>query len=297
MTGIEVVRSLLQETSDGLAREGLLPESVSHYTSLGTLPHLLRAGETDEEGGLGSLWATSVRFLNDRQEFTAGWETLREDAAKIESGVTQARRRLEPIRQLLESDDAGLGLSIYSVSFSGSPDELGQWRGYANDGYGASVVFSRSALDARLGALSDTLCGPVVYDPVEQGEFARRLLVEIHAKSLTLDEASQALQLAAVFMKHPGFSAEREYRLVRVATAGYRMRESRRRLVPFLDPLDGLAPIPLEKVIVGPAWQLPRQEDSAFGRHHVPLGVRMALDLCGLRTIDVHPSAIPYDPS
>ncbi len=287
---------MLRETSEGFARQDRLPELVSHYTDLGTLPYLLRKEGSPYVRGLGSLWATSVRFLSDRQEFTAGWETLREDAAKIERGIA-LDPRLGAVRQLLDSDDAGLGLSVYSVSFSGAPDELGQWRGYANDGYGASVVLSRSILDAHLGTQPDTLCGPVVYAPVEQGEFARRLLVEIHEQGLTLDEASQALQLAAVFMKHPGFSAEREYRLVRVSTNVYRMRESRRRLVPYLDPLDGLEPVPLEKVIVGPAWQLPRQEDPAFQRHHVTLGVRMTLDLCGLADVDVVRSAIPYDPS
>ena len=275
---------------------GEIPDLVSHYTPLGTLPFLLRRDGRTNGAGLGSLWATSVRFLNDRQELLAGWGILREASLSPFANTAADGRRGRDIQQLLQSDEAILGLSIYSVSFSGATDELGQWRGYADDGYGASVVVSRRTLDEQFGRSGDTLCGPVLYGKGDQHYFASRLLRAIYDFGLSMDEALVALQLAAVFMKHEGFAAEREYRLVRVSET-YRIRESRRRLVPFLDALDQVDPLAVEKVVLGPAWQLGTLEESAFQKHHVTLGVRQALDLYGLDSVLVERSSIPYDPS
>ena len=221
---------------------------------------------------------------------------LREVAAGSTLQGFPDKRRIQDIVQLLQSDDASLGLSVYSTSFSGAPDEIGQWRGYADDGYGASVVVSREAVQKGLGRLERTLCGPVLYDDGDQFDLCVRILTKLYSSEISLEQVQTALECAAVFVKHIGFTSERKYRLVRVDET-YQVRESRRRLVPYLDPLEKQEPLAIKSIILGPAWQLGTLTEAEFQRHHVTLGVRRTLDLFGLDSVPVHRSAIPYDPS
>jgi hypothetical protein len=99
-------------------------------------------------------------------------------------------------------------------------------------------------------------------------------------------------------MKHEGFQPEEEYRLLALEQRGkVEFRESGQRVVPFLDVL--LVPTPqslhVERVIVGPGWQIASLPGTQQANHHVTLGIRKLLSArkCNL---DVRPSSIPYDP-
>src|SRR5262245_46235191 len=104
-----IIEEPLRRATD-VARQ--VHKRVAHYTRLETLLHILGPG------GVKSLRATGIRYLNDRNELTHGLRILNEDpeSEKFKSAFAQIENA---------SPD------VYQVSFSGAPDELGQWRGYA----------------------------------------------------------------------------------------------------------------------------------------------------------------------
>ena len=246
---------------------------VAHYTRLETLLHLLGPG------GITSLRATGIRYLNDRNELTHGLRILNQDpgSEKFKAAFAQ-----------IESASP----DVYQVSFSGAPDELGQWRGYANNGIGCSVEVDRSALDQ-----AGTFSGWVIYDETAQKTFAASVVQALRSIRPGAEEAGIYLLAAASFMKHPGFAPEMEFRVLLVPSDSntYQMRVSGDRLAPYFDLLQPGTLIAVSRVLLGPGWQLGTLSKEQFIRHHVPLGVQRLLTLHGIAA-QIEPSSIPYDP-
>jgi hypothetical protein len=76
----------------------------------------------------------------------------------------------QEIDNLVRSPSA-LVEDIYSLSFSGNPDELGQWRGYADGGFGCCIV--TSVVDVYKVA---DVAGWVIYKPRARATFARKVI-------------------------------------------------------------------------------------------------------------------------
>ncbi len=95
------------------------------------------------------------------------------------------------------------------MSFSGDPDELGRWRGYASNGMGCSIVTDAVAVKN----VAD-LAGWVLYERGQQEVFASRVLSRLQSEK---DNAviEKALVAAASCMKHEGFKPEKEFRLLK----------------------------------------------------------------------------------
>jgi len=268
--------------------EGLLPDygpggEVAHYTRIGTLPHLFR----DAGQEWNSARATGVLHMNDRQEFLIGCEALRAAAKELKAS-SYLRAAIDGLMQ----QPAAAGDDIYSLSFSGNPDELGQWRGYADGGFGCAVVTDVAAVYAVADVAAWT-----IYTPHEHKVFAERIIGRL-ATEKDRDVIRKTIQVAASFMKHEGFAAEREYRLlVFEAMRQVDFRESGQRVVPFVDVLDG-APrrqLPIKRIIIGPGWQISSLAGGQQANHHVLLGVRRLL-AARSACQTVKPSSIPYDP-
>ena len=283
---LDLVRKVLPQRQDA---------EVAHYTSMGTLQKLIK------DGGWRSVWCTSVRFMNDREEYAIGARAIQSAADGLTSGGRNLRPELVTALTPLDPSVPGSGVHVYATSLSRNPDELGQWRGYGDDGHGASVVTTTAGLKGM--CRRDEIVGDVVYGVVEHETFAKRLLEEIDASALNGDDALIALQVGAVFLKDKGVEAEQEFRFVRVMdpdAPDVRIRESRRRLVPYVDPLeDGKRELALERIILGPGWQLRSLDPKIQEGHHVTLGVKRLLELQGPKgvIVPVKASAIPYDPS
>ncbi len=255
---------------------------VAHYTRLGTLAGMLRSS-----GGWTSAWATPVQFLNDRKELTLGLEALDVIAAEDTDRSSLIRHQLDELIASSGSPES----DAYQMSFSGNPDELGQWRGYAANGYGCAVVTSVTSLNS-VAAVS----GWVIYDREEQKLFARRVIEGVSHLSDEL-ELARTLVAAASFMKHPGFAPEAEYRLLCFPCEDeIRFRESGNRLVPYFDFLGDTSPLPVSRIVIGPGWQLATLSPEDQARHHVPQALYRLLSARGLRDTGVESSALPYDP-
>jgi len=177
------------------------------------------------------------------------------------------------------------------MSFSGNPDELGQWRGYGSNGLGCCVV---TEVDEIWKAAD--LAGWIVYDPKKQSAFAYKILQALR-KQTDDDVIEQVLVTAASFMKHEGFSPEMEYRLLKFPSLDkIKFRESGDRLVPFVDYLEGERPLPISRVIIGPGWQLANLSSTELSRHHVVQGIQRLLTARKLHSTAIFASRIPYDP-
>ena len=177
------------------------------------------------------------------------------------------------------------------MSFSGNPDELGQWRGYASNGMGCSITTDIVAIKT----VAD-VAGWVIYDTAKQKTFARKVLAQLRQETDD-DLVARTLIAAASFMKHKGFQPEMEFRLIKFPYLGdVKFRESGDRLVPYIDYLRGTNPLPVRRVIIGPGWQLARLGSAELSRHHVVQGIDRLLKARRLHNVAIESSTIPYDP-
>lgn len=267
--------------------EGALPPRstypVAHYTRIGTLRHFI----SDTPPGWGSAWATPVQFLNDRKELSLGLGILREVANQRPLSGQIVRSRID---YLLETfGDAKT--DAFQMSFSGNSDELGQWRGYAANGMGCSIV-----TDPLQISLVADVAGWVLYEGKKQRAFARTILEGLRNER-DIDLIGQVLVAAASYMKHEGFEPEMEFRLLKFPDpSAVEFRESGDRLVPYIDYLKGVTALPVSKILIGPGWQLANLQPEELLLNHVVQGIQRLLTARGLHTTDIESSAIPYDP-
>ncbi|HAZ62418.1 MAG TPA: hypothetical protein DCZ72_02230 [Armatimonadetes bacterium] len=300
---------------------------VAHYTSLDTLGKLLgseqKPGKNDGPAACWrSLWATPVQFLNDRTEGTIGLDLFRK-AAQQRLGASElkadernrAKTVLTYASDLLDRPGT-LPTDVFQVSFSAERDDLSQWRSYGDDGFGCAVVTDVKSLRA----VADVV-GWVVYDPDMQRELIENALAMVE-DSWDYRDLQRYLLAVASFIKHHGFSPEREFRAIKFVDSHKPddgpvcIRTAGRRLVPYLDlvqlDLDN-EHLSIYQIVLGPSWQLmsfddeeavPHQdevsasrEDERFLRHHVVQGVARLLEIYELtEKVKVDRSAIPYDP-
>ncbi len=263
------------------------PSLVAHYTSINTLIHFLKPVHSgvDGRGGWTSAFASPIQFLNDRQELRLGLSTLSRStsAVKVSSAVAGILQELILSNGDLRSDP-------FQMSFSGSPDELGQWRGYGKNGYGCSIQTDIASLN-RLSAVS----GWVIYDPNAQENFARTILESIADLEDPL-LIQQYLSAAASFIKHPGFAQENEYRVIVFPDPEQvKYRPIGDRISQYVDLLENTS-LSVNQILIGPAWQLSGLTATEFENHHVVQPIRRLLNAAKQESALLMPSSIPYDP-
>jgi hypothetical protein len=133
-----------------------IPEKLWHYTSIQGF-HGIVTGKR--------MFATDVRFLNDREEFI--------HAQKIADGIVDGATELDadgfPSRDWL-AKAARLAskppVEIFVISFTAAEDQLSQWRAYSRESSGVSLAFDLRRL--RPPAESLALFAPCIYDPIGQ---------------------------------------------------------------------------------------------------------------------------------
>lgn len=208
-----------------------------------TLPSWPLYHYTDAGGALGILsskkvWATSSRHLNDYEEIVRGESIVQETAERlvVQSGVSPLHKViLDAFAGQHREQSLSKTLEVYVASFSEAGDLLSQWRAYGANGAGYSIGFNAFLLPSSENA--DAHVGLDLYR-CEYNEDAFRADVvgrfntvldafDRVAKGHCVDESSiRALANGAVVrllrcaaqavprLKHPGFSEEREWRLV-----------------------------------------------------------------------------------
>jgi hypothetical protein len=178
----------------------------------------------------GEIWASSLPYLNDTEEFRYGvsvaLDTLKElldDNAHMQALWIKLANGL--LVQYTPHD-------VFSISFSTEEDDLSQWRAYSGTGPSFSVGFDPRKLEAHaIGYLFQL--HEVKYKKVDiAADVKQELKEEIDylnnavrscsestspaefAKQQTPGMLTLILQLAPRY-KHPKFSGEKEWRLIR----------------------------------------------------------------------------------
>jgi hypothetical protein len=213
----QIVKSL---KSDVASQES--PPIIYHYTNDSGLKGILESGK---------IWLSDAFSLNDPSELSHGFsiflESLRNRAPELQKIAEAMQYYLDHI-----ADSA----QYFICSFSACRDDLGQWRGYADNGCGYALGFDTKALEIAFAAPS---CGhvpnsetfPVTYDDAKLADVRCKIidsflsLMSRRKPSKTTSREDQVKLLVALtkhamhaglYFKHQGYSNEREYRFLRV---------------------------------------------------------------------------------
>jgi len=115
------------------------PETVFHYTNSQGLEKILLNG---------TMWLSDVQSMNDRSEIVHG---MRKATRMLQSRAgTKLHRRWFAKRYAKHVEDARTGQNFHVACLTSKGDDLSQWRGYGDNGYGFAIGFDGPAL---VGAL------------------------------------------------------------------------------------------------------------------------------------------------
>jgi hypothetical protein len=281
------------------------PSELFHYTDYLGLKGILETGR---------LWLSDIFSLNDPSELNHGVF----GAAEILSQKAKAAPDIREIALLADIFAAfrtklSSSADYFVCSFSIDGDELGQWRGYADNGRGFRLGFDGAALETDFSAAnklpSTVSTFPVTYDDrllnemnmfnVEKAlpliSLPRSRAMDKATRSLYLQYlpsilAVQTIQISSHF-KHESYENEKEYRFLQIFPENGRpdvkIRTRPNRLIRYIEyDWRAHAPDALRTVWVGPA-----SDDTAMQfahdciRQYVP------------RTkVEVKRSSVPYRP-
>ena len=299
------IADALADSWRGPLRAAARPRVLYHYTTTAGLLGIVQSRE---------IWATSARFLNDREEINYSVQVI--------LSVLEERREREKTAELenllfalLKTLHLFYGPMLpYVTCFCRRGDLLSQWRGYSRGSGGVSIGFSVKDLVALRGRTVPifTLV-KVLYKPPDQAAAvgslidhvtsACRRIVETegptaweHIRRTAIRYASAELALFAGGLKHPSFAEEQEWRLVALPGGSGkgmpRFRESAGVLVPYVglafdggevDVAEKQRPLPIREVICGPS------ADPVWNRESIALLLKAE----DIRDVDVEISSAP----
>jgi hypothetical protein len=273
---------------------GRKPQILYHYTSGSGLIGILQSK---------SIWATSIRFLNDSTEYTFALD-LADKVIKerIEKATNTFDRALNKV--LEEKLTASAQGEIYVTSFTENGDQLSQWRAYCPPAGGYALGFSSKALIKFKEANPDCFLARCVYELKSQEELVRNLVQQIarfaeESLSAKVDRdrvfresfklLGRLLQLVAPALKDSSFAEEQEWRLIRQPISFEHephFRAGRSVLIPYQEhSFPGKDhSVPIEELVIGPTPHPDLARD----------GAQALLSSCGLNSTTVRSSAIPY---
>jgi hypothetical protein len=147
----------MQSPLDELLRTPV-PNKLWHYTSIQAFQKIV---ETK------AIWATDLKYLNDREEFKHTRKLTDEIASAapdLDAEGFQNKALLLTAVNLL-FDHGALPLSqVFVASFSAAEDQLGQWRGYSHGSSGVSLGFELSSFRPPPTIDTAVSFAPCVYD-------------------------------------------------------------------------------------------------------------------------------------
>jgi Protein of unknown function (DUF2971) len=252
------------------------PDILYHYTT--------------QEGFLGiiqsrTLWASSIRQLNDASEFNYAVDL----ALKISKAYTNSGKDTSAFEEIV-----GVFrhlLNIYVCSFSTQKDQLSQWRAYSRDGGGFSIGFDTAYLEA-FGKTQDFTLENCTYDEHSHEAEMEDLVNWVqNNRKLMVEDILTRLMNIVPRMKHPSFSEEKEWRL------------ANRIIIPAV-PVSDICyrsgksfPVPYRKLQMGDAFGALIREVIVGPTPHSDLSVSTADEFLrhkGIDDVHAEKSRIPY---
>lgn len=293
-----------------------MPEVVYHYTDAQALLCILRDS---------AIRASDFRHLNDTQEIKYAWQkfvsTLKRRKATSTEFSDAYNAQLEAIRNAGAEDLDLLLDTVFVACFSESPDDLNQWRNYADDGRGMALGFNREKMQAITAPyFYHTQAGlkpyiaentkqqiewPARLQKVEYGPDARKKAVAtalwyaekycgpndlgtVPEKIATIIPRLPHTLIELAMIKSEGFESEREWRLAiseHIGTSSIPMMQAYSKV----EGLEGSARVYLERLSTGAIVTLKVQFDRGG-----PAGVKphtsLAFDKSALVEIVLGPN-------
>jgi hypothetical protein len=142
-TGIDQFSQWWEEKQKASDISQTIPRPLYHYTDAGGLKGIVENQE---------IWFTSALHLNDPSEINYGIEAARQELQTViaKGGGDFLQEFCRHIEFLITHDRPDV-FGFFVASFSRVGDELGQWRGYGDNGRGFAV-----GLNPRLFRSTDT---------------------------------------------------------------------------------------------------------------------------------------------
>lgn len=166
-----------------------------------------------------SIWLSDILKSNDGKEVLWIREQINEEILNI---LKANDEKAYHAWQTWSTGDHGL--NMYVLCLSEAKDDLGQWRGYAQDGQGFAIGFSKTYLE-KLARPYSCAFEKVVYNHDEQQKFIKNMVKENLSKMQDKGVRHCALELGSNYMlqfpfyKNPSFVQEKEWRVVLLASS------------------------------------------------------------------------------
>jgi len=238
-----------------------------HYTGIGSLLGIVSGG---------SIWASSISYMNDSKEIVHACETV-ENVLRVRLGIGEENEEARFLNQLLEwvKSCSKVAHTIFVFSLSEKPSLLSQWRSYTPHGKGVSLEFNPSKVN-EIARTSNMKIARCIYETLEQEEvisiLIEKLLVNFRQQLSTMDISnkpptqcyydfinkykSDIFQVLAI-LKHSAFQEECEWRLIsenipKFKDPRLKFREGASMLVPYIELPLGTQPF-FSHIILGPS--------------------------------------------
>ncbi len=149
-----------------------IPEKLWHYTSIQGFQGIVTSK---------TIFATDVRFLNDKTEFIHAREIAAQVIAEMdEFGANQFPARDHAQKAVDLAFEGGMlsaeRIQVFVASFSEAEDQLSQWRGYSQGSSGVSLAFDLTKLRPPAGIGTLVTLAPCVYGAGEKKTLLRESL-------------------------------------------------------------------------------------------------------------------------
>ena len=261
------------------------PKILYHYTTQAGLLGILQSKE---------IWATTVYYLNDEQEFRYALGILDDELRRLKKKQAHSHRR-DVVAEMEQDVKVRVPMNVCVCSFSEDGDLLSQWRAYGGDAAGFSIGFSGSFLRSVTDREGFWLVR-CIYNEEHQHKLVRTLLEDVIAENIQARAEGKSnvlrggnlgsyLNRYAPILKHPSFAEEREWRIISYPIActvdRFAYRPGTSMLIPYYRvPLtDADSGLHVEEIIVGPTPHVIQSRESVYS-----LGMKCGLS--GLRLID-----------
>lgn len=226
-------KTMMEAAADAQAPPANPPDRLYHYTTLDALQSIIDQC---------AFRASDARYLNDASELSYASNLIEEVLDECLNQKPGVKEVLPDLRDFSIGEER----SPYVACFCEEKDLLSQWRGYGRDQAGHALGLDLVGLGTHMRDLpSGTHLRKVVYEPEVQRARIRETvepllevlagLVETH--DLTADRSlastgamsiRYALADDRLTFKDPGFSEEREWRLIKLVDS---QGEGRRRFM------------------------------------------------------------------
>ncbi len=153
------------------------------------------------------IWLTDSKYMNDKYEGIWIDKVIQETLDNLNGKYNQ-----ETLNNFYDYYNSIKNKKYYLASFSREPDRLSQWRGYADDGKGIAIGFSKNAIYLTHNFDFELSLMDVKYDKLKQIAIIQNTIEAF--KNLTDRDLTISLKEFSIWYKNPSFEEERETRFV-----------------------------------------------------------------------------------